>query len=202
MNWKKAQTKCSLLIIWILILSGGTAAAENLSGRPTGPYLGLSPITGVFSIEYEFYHSGLERDVKPHDVLPAWGFELGWRLSPYWSLGFSHMSSVLSEDDTRPDFNQSLLRLDWSPTGGLWWVSLGAGIGNIDDIEVFNYAGEPYFKSGTGFTANLGIGADLPLTEALALRGRGEYTRQEWIPDTTPLTVTGWSLSASIVWFP
>ena len=113
------------------------------------------------------------------------------------------MKSSGVDENKHQEFKNLLLRYDWNPTAGLWWVSFAGGFASMKGGGIYGTSGYPYIESGAGVALAFGLGIDLVLTRNFVLRGRVEHLLvRPWIPESGGFKVDGWTLGATLVWFP
>ncbi len=113
------------------------------------------------------------------------------------------MKSPGSDKNLDQEFEDILMRLDWSPTGGRWWVSFAGGLAPMEGGGISGTSGYPHIQQGAGVGLAVGLGADLGLTQSFVLRVRAEHLiARPWIPESGGFEVEGWTLGSALVWFP
>jgi len=187
-----------------LLLVALLAVVATIATAGTGPYVALSPYGNLLHLNFDYDEPGTGDAVHPDDTLAAWAMELGWRVSPSWSLALERLASADSEDHQDHEYNHLLLRVDWFPTAGNWWLGSGIGFAGADGLETVTHWGGRFVPSGGGFAMVVGAGAERPLSDHWAVRGRLDFVRETNLPaDTTDrMDVHGWRAGLLLVWCP
>lgn len=202
------STRCVRTLLLALLLAASIAApasGQTASRTERGFWLGVSPLTGAFQVEFAYDRPATSERIEETAWLNAWALELGWRFSSRFAVGLATVQSREYEYGEEYEYEQWLLRLDWSPARSWWWLSVATGVGQAQAPTVEDPVGTPFVPDGGGFVLGLGGGADYRVTGWLTLRGRVEYVlARKVIPSdvSDEIDVTGWSLGTYVVWTP
>jgi len=193
----------ALLLATLLAGSAGASAREITR---KGPYFILAPYTQAIHMDMEYLLTDYQTRTSSSEWRAFWRFGFGWAFSQKVSLGVDFGSTGEGLYDEHHEYDTSVLRLNWFPTGGAWYVTGGGGIGSAD--APLNWT--PGYEYGTVYDASwlvtIGAGYEFPIWRNLALQGQVDWLQQRahqhegqsgyWID------VDSWIVGMTLIWYP
>ncbi len=195
----------ALTLTLATVLMSGSALADREITRK-GPYFVLAPYTQAIHMDMDYLLTDYETRTSTSEWRAFWRFGFGWAFSQKFSLGVEFGSTGEGLYDEHHEYDTSLLRATWFPTGGAWYVTGGGGLGSADAPLKWT----PDYEYGTVYDGSwlltFGAGYEFPIWRNLALQGQVDWLQQRHHPHEGQsgykIDVDGWIMGVTLIWYP
>lgn len=194
----------AVLLATISMSTDSAHAADEITRK--GPYFVLAPYTHAIRMDMDYFLTDFETRTSSGEWRRFWRFGFGWAFSQKFTLGYEFGSTGEGPYDGNHEYSINILRMNWFPTGGAWYLSGGGGLGSADAPLKWT----PGYEYGTVYDGSwlvtLGAGYEIPIWRNLALQLQADWMQQRAYSHEGQsgyrIDVDSWTAGVTLIWYP